>query len=76
MTVSIPFSWAKISAAHAPEGPPPTTATLYFMSSEVEEDWATRWATGVDLVKEEGVKAEAPARRERAVMNFIFCCCV
>jgi hypothetical protein len=30
----------------------------------------------VDLVKEEGVKAEAPARRERAVMNFIFCCCV
>jgi hypothetical protein len=34
--VSIPFSWAKTSAAHAPEGPPPTTATLYFISKELE----------------------------------------
>jgi hypothetical protein len=34
--VSIPFSWAKTSAAHAPEGPPPTTATLYFISNELE----------------------------------------
>mmetsp|Transcript_44723 Transcript_44723/g.87695 ORF Transcript_44723/g.87695 Transcript_44723/m.87695 type:complete len:208 (-) Transcript_44723:137-760(-) len=31
-TVSTFFSWAKISAAQAPEGPPPTTATRYFIS--------------------------------------------
>jgi hypothetical protein len=34
-TVSIFFSCAKISAAQAPEGPPPTTATLYFISNIV-----------------------------------------
>jgi hypothetical protein len=38
------------------------------MSSEVEEDWATRWATGVDLVKEEGVKAVKPVVRFLPVM--------
>lgn len=36
-TVSIPFSCAKISAAQAPAGPPPTTATLYFMDKAVDE---------------------------------------
>jgi hypothetical protein len=36
-TVSIPFSCAKISAAQAPDGPPPTTATLYFMQRAEEE---------------------------------------
>ena len=70
-TVSIPFSWAKISAAHAPDGPPPTTATLYFI--ERADDAAERWVTGVEDVKEEGVKAaaEPTAIRERAAVNFM-----
>ena len=37
-TVSIFFSWAKISAAQAPDGPPPTTATLYFISNMVDDE--------------------------------------
>ena len=37
-TVSIFFSWAKISAAQAPDGPPPTTATLYFISNIVDDE--------------------------------------
>ncbi len=37
-TVSIFFSWAKISEAQAPDGPPPTTATLYFISNMVDDD--------------------------------------
>jgi hypothetical protein len=67
-TVSIPFSCAKISAAHAPEGPPPTTATLYFIERAVEE--TGRWETGAG-VKEEGLKAAAEAMRERAAVNFM-----
>jgi hypothetical protein len=35
-TVSIERSCAKISAAQAPDGPPPTTATLYFMQRAEE----------------------------------------
>ena len=61
-TVSMLFSWAKISAAHAPEGPPPTTATLYFMSKE-EEAEAVQWETPL-LRKEDGVNdATVPTRR-------------
>ena len=65
-TVSIPFSWAKISAAHAPDGPPPTTATLYFME-RAEEDTGL-WATG-DEVKEKAVAVDA--MREIAAANFM-----
>jgi hypothetical protein len=60
MTVSMFFSWAKISAAHAPAGPPPTTATLYFMLRE-EEDAIGDLVTGVTLVKDEGLKADTEA---------------
>ena len=60
MTVSMFFSWAKISAAHAPAGPPPTTATLYFMLRE-EEDAIGVLVTGVVLVKDEGLKADTEA---------------
>jgi hypothetical protein len=55
--VSIPFSWAKISVAQAPDGPPPITATLYFMDKA--ESAAARCATGVFCTKEEGVNAAA-----------------
>lgn len=54
-TVSMPFSCAKISAAQAPAGPPPTTATLYFMqSAEVDVGALTTFP-----VKEEAENAEA-----------------
>ena len=71
-TVSTPFSWAKISAAQAPDGPPPTTATLYFMSRDVADE--ARWATGAVRTKEDGAKAEAAAAMEAtaAMVNFIF----
>ena len=67
------FSWAKISAAQAPDGPPPTTATLYFMSREVDEDVAvdaTLWDTP-PLMKEEGVKDAAEPTRREAMASFI-----
>mmetsp|Transcript_14600 Transcript_14600/g.42803 ORF Transcript_14600/g.42803 Transcript_14600/m.42803 type:complete len:228 (+) Transcript_14600:975-1658(+) len=70
-TVSIPFSCAKISAAQAPEGPPPTTATLYFMHRAEEE--AAEWATGAVRTNEDGEKADAPAARVARAkpVNFI-----
>lgn len=71
MTVSIPFSWAKISAAQDPAGPPPTTATLYFISNE-EVDW-TALVIEVFPMNAELVKALAtvakPATATR--VNFI-----
>jgi hypothetical protein len=67
-TVSIPFSWAKISAAQAPDGPPPTTATLYFMLSA--EDAAVEWAT-LRPEKEEGEKAEAEVMAMAASESFM-----
>ena len=73
-TVSIPFSWAKISAAQAPEGPPPTTATLYFMLRALS---LATLATG-PLVKEEVVeKAEAVAATVARVkrLNFMVIVC-
>ena len=74
MTVSIPFSWAKISAAHAPEGPPPTTATLYFIS-KAEEDLGTFME--VFPMKEEVEKALAVAKPATATrVNFILLSCV
>jgi hypothetical protein len=71
ITVSIPFSCAKISAAQAPEGPPPTTATLYFMDKEVSA--AARCATGVVCTKDEGEKAAAVEANVAIVasVNFI-----
>ena len=68
-TVSTFFSLAKISAAHAPEGPPPTTATLYFMSRDVEE--ATLWDTPPPLMKEEGVKEAADPTRLEEMTSFM-----
>ena len=68
-TVSILFSCAKISAAQAPDGPPPTTATLYFILSE--EEVATLWPTVDRPVKAEGVKAVTETKPARAKANFI-----
>ena len=70
-TVSIPFSWAKISAAQAPAGPPPTTATLYFIQRELEDVGTP--ATDFPA-KEEAVKAEEEATSAERVtrVNFIF----
>lgn len=67
-TVSIPFSWAKISAAQAPDGPPPTTATLYFMLREVEV--VGEWPT-LRPENEEGEKAVAEVMARAAMQSFI-----
>lgn len=67
------FSCAKISAAQAPDGPPPTTATLYFMS-RAEVDCGT---LAIRLpTNEEGVKATAVAVRKAnvAMENFMVAC--
>mmetsp|Transcript_40127 Transcript_40127/g.96920 ORF Transcript_40127/g.96920 Transcript_40127/m.96920 type:complete len:215 (-) Transcript_40127:162-806(-) len=76
MTVSMPFSWAKISAAHAPEGPPPTTATLYRMSrfDPLFVD-VTPKLLDADCVNDDGVNADAtPANDVMAKMeNFMVC---
>jgi hypothetical protein len=68
--VSTPFSCAKISAAHAPDGPPPTTATLYFMHNDDED--AGTFAT-VFPTKEDGEKAvaEATMSENAATVNFM-----
>ena len=67
-TVSIFFSCAKISAAQAPDGPPPTTATLYFISNDVDDDVGT--PTICLPTKDDGVKATAVAvKQDRMVME-------
>ena len=74
ITVSNPRSCAKISAAQAPEGPPPTTATLYLISM-LEPDETACCATDVVPWNDEVcVKALAPVTIvDRATMeNFIF----
>ena len=72
--VSIPFSWAKISAAQAPDGPPPTTATLYFMQSDEAE--CTPLLTDLPA-KDDGVKADAEAATVARVsrLNFMVNAC-
>ena len=70
MTVSIPFSWAKISAAQAPAGPPPTTATLYFMFKADDE---TGTPATLLPANDEAEKAEAEAATVARItrLNFI-----
>jgi hypothetical protein len=69
--VSTPFSCAKISAAHAPDGPPPTTATLYFMHNDEDEagTLAIDFPTNVDAVNAD---ADATMSVKAATVNFIF----
>ena len=67
-TVSIFCSCAKISAAQAPDGPPPTTATLYFISNTVDEV-GTLWTICLPT-NDDGVNATAVAeRQERMVIE-------
>merc|ERR1719183_311724 len=68
-TVSIPFSWAKISAAQAPDGPPPITATLYFISSD--DDVEAALCATPPLMKDEGVNAAAELTRRDATVSFM-----
>ena len=66
--VSIFFSCANISAAQAPDGPPPTTATVYFISNAVDDNVGT--PTICLPTKEDGVKATAVAvKQERMVIE-------
>ena len=62
------LSWAKISAAQAPAGPPPTTATVYFMSMPPRPAARRRdCATGR---REPGARATAtPAKAEKRPPN-------
>ena len=67
--VSIDLSFANTSAAHAPEGPPPTTATLYFIEGTAVEDARTRVEAARLRRLEEGTRASttcaATVMRER-----------
>jgi hypothetical protein len=74
-TVSIFFSCAKISAAQAPDGPPPTTATLYFISNMVVDDDEALVGNviGLPTKLDDIVKAEADTTSEEiaASENFM-----
>lgn len=77
-TVSIFFSCAKISAAQAPDGPPPTTATLYFISNMVVDDDEALVGIVICLPTklDDIVKAEADTTSEEiaANKNFMMYC--
>ena len=74
-TVSIFFSCANISAAQAPDGPPPTTATLYFISNMVVDDVEALVdnVIGLPTKLDDIVKAEADTTSEEiaASENFM-----
>ncbi len=75
-TVSTFFSFAKISAAHAPDGPPPTTATLYFMSREVEDDDDALWDTPPPLMNDDGAKDATDPTRMEETTSFMVTMCI
>ena len=69
-TVSMFFSCAKISAAQAPEGPPPTTAILYFISNMVDDDETfVGPVMGLPTKLDDIVKADADTTSEESTAS-------